>query len=126
MTADQEMTREDRLTVAARIVELSDEILSTDENPQYIALKIASGPNSNAVTVWSDHVSFFIRSTALLDKARADGFEPIQVKSTTPRNQDKYQFPRLSLNQILTHEALFREIVQESMRTIMDRRPKKK
>jgi hypothetical protein len=121
-----EMTREDRLRVAARIVELSNQVLSTKENVHYIALKIGSGSNSNAARVRNNRVSFFIRSTDLLNKARAEGFDPEPLKSTTAANKDKFRFWGLGLSDIEAHEALFREIVKESVGTIMDRRPKRK
>ncbi len=120
------MTREDRLKVAARIVELSNQVFSTKENVDYIALKIGSGPNSNAVRVRDNRVSFFIRSTELLNKARAEGFEPEPLKSTTAANKDKFRFRGLGLSDIEVHEALFREIAKESVETIMNRRPKRK
>jgi len=119
-----EKAREDRLKIAARIVELSNQVLSTKENAHYIALKIGSGPNSNTVNVWKSHdrVGFFIRSSDLLRKAEAEGFKPEPAK----RQLDRYRFWELSLRDIEAHEPLFREIVKESVGVIMDRRPKRK
>jgi hypothetical protein len=125
-SADRLKTREDCLKVAALIVELSNQVLSTKENVDYIALKIGSGANSNAVRVRDNRVSFFIRSTELLNRARAEGFEPEPLKSTTAANKDKFRFRGLGLSDIEAHEALFREILKESVGTIMDRRPKRK
>jgi hypothetical protein len=124
--ADRLKTREDRLRVAAQIVELSNQVLSTTENSRYIALKIGSGSNSNAIRVRNSRVSFFIRSTGLLDKAKDEGFDPQPLKSTTAANKDKFRFWHLSLSKIEDHEVLFKEIVKESVETIMDRRPKRK
>lgn len=125
-SADRLKTREDRLKVAALIVELSNQVLSTKENIHYIALKIGSGSNSNAVRVRNDRVSFFIPSTVLINKARAEGFDPEPLKSTTAANKDKFRFRGLGLSDIEAHEALFREIVKESVETIMARRPRRK
>lgn len=68
-----EMAREDRLKIAARIVELSDRVLSTEIRKNHIALKIGTGPYSTAVRVRNNRVSFFIRSKDLLDRAKAAG-----------------------------------------------------
>jgi hypothetical protein len=126
-SADRLKTREDRLKVAALIVELSNKRLSLSptNNTRYIALKIGSGPNSNAIRVRNSRVSFFIRSTGLLNKAKYEGFDPQPLRSTTAANKDKFRFWGLRLSDIEAHEALFREIVKESVETIMDRRPKK-
>jgi hypothetical protein len=123
-----QMTREDRLKIAARIVELSNQVLSTAENKDYIALKIGSGPNSNAVRVGkrSDRVSFFIRSMDILKRAEAKEFKPEPLKPTTEANKDKFRFWGLHLSDIEAHEALFREIVKESVETVMDRKPGRK
>ena len=125
-TLKSEMRREDRLKIAAKIAELSDRVLEPKENADYIALKIDSGPYSNAARVRNNRVSFFIRSTDLLNRAKAEGFEPEPLKSTTEANKDKFRFWGLGLSHIEAHEALFREIVKESVGTIMDRRPKRK
>ena len=118
-------SKEDRLKIAAQIVELSDQVLSKKVNLSHIALKIGSGPNSVAAVVSnSDRVSFFIRSTDLLNRAKAEGFNPIEAELTSPKNEHRFRFYCLSPANIEAHEGLFREIVQESMRTIMDRRPK--
>jgi hypothetical protein len=61
----------------------------------------------------------------LLNRARTQGFDPEPLKSTTAANKDKFRFRDLSLSDIDAHESLFREIVHESMQTVMDRRPKK-
>ena len=41
-------------------------------------------------------------------------------------DEHKFLFWGLGMSDIQAHEALFREIVMESVRTIMDLRPKKK
>ncbi|HEY1808407.1 MAG TPA: hypothetical protein VGG42_07575 [Acidobacteriaceae bacterium] len=115
------------MKVAGRIVELSDQVLSMNVNGNYIALKTGTGPNSNAVTVtkYEDRVSFFIRSTALLDRAKTEGFDPEIAKQTSPSKAHRYRFWGLSYFDLQEHEGLFREIVKESVSTIIDRRPKK-
>jgi hypothetical protein len=122
------MTKGDRRKIAARIVELSDQVLSTNESDRHIALKIGSGPNSNTVNVSKryDRVSFFIRSKNLFRKAETEGFTPKPAESPTAPNKDRFRFWELRLSDIEAHEALFREIVKESVSVIMDRRPKKK
>jgi hypothetical protein len=105
---------------------LSDGVLSMAKNGGYIALKIGTGPNSDAVTVREGRVSFFIRSTGTLNRARAEGFAPALVDASGLSNKDKYRFPGLRLSDIDGHEALFREIVRDSISTILDRRPKGK
>ena len=119
-----EMTREEK--IAVRIVELSNQVLSTEDSNLHIALKIGAGPYSNAVTVskHSDRVSFFL-STDLRRKAEAEGFKPEPVESTRPWPKDKFRFWHLGLSDLQAHEALFREIVKESVSVIMSRRSKR-
>ena len=113
--------------MASRIVELSNGVLSTGKiKSGYIPLKIESGPYSNAVCVHNNLVSFFIRSGDLLNRAKAEGFAPEPAPRTVPMDEHKILFRNLGLSDIQAHEALFREIVMESVRTIMDLRPKKK
>ena len=128
MKVDRLMNREDRLKVAAKIAELSDLPLSTQENlkSNYVALKIESGPYSNAICVHNNRVSFLIRSTDLLKKATEDRLNPEPAPRTVPMDENKFLFWGLGMSDIQAHEALFREIVMESVRTIMDLRPKKK
>src|SRR5579863_414876 len=110
--ASTDGAREDRLKIAARIVELSDQVLESKENADYIALKIESGPYSNAARVRNNRASFFIRSTDLFNRAKAEGFNPVEAPQTTQANKDKFRFWGLSLNDIEAHKALFREIVK--------------
>jgi hypothetical protein len=121
MAVSKKLEVEDRLKIAEHIVKLSDQVLSTRENPKYIALKIG---NWNAVTVRknSDRVSFFITSTDLINRTKAAGFDPALV----PAKKDKYRFWGLRLADLQTHEDLFREIVKESRRTITDSSPRNK
>jgi hypothetical protein len=123
-----EMTREDRMQIAVRIVELSNQVLSPHESDIHIALRIGSPPNSNVVTVSkrADRVSFYIRSRDLLSKAEEKGFRPERRESGAPKDKDRYRFSGLGLSDIQAHETLFREIVKESVSVIMGRRPKKK
>jgi len=122
-----EMTRDDRLKIADLIVDLSNNVLSQEVSVRHVALRIGSPPNSNAVTVSkrADRVSFFIRSKDLLGEAERKGFKPELVGSEAPRDKDRYRFSGLSLSDIHAHEALFREIVKESVSVVIDRRPKK-
>jgi hypothetical protein len=126
MTTTRHLESEDRLRIAERIVELSNQVLSTKVNGEYIALKVGTGANSNAVIVRKseDRVSFFIRSTDLLNRAKAEGFDPVQTK-LTGSFKDRYRFWGLSIADLHNHEDLFREIVNESVHTIIDRRPKR-
>jgi len=112
--------------MASRIVDLSNKVLSTGTTSSgYIPLKIESGPYSNAVAVGRNWVRCFIQSTALLEKAREEGFDPRKPLKTAPFNEHKFYFDGLCLGDIDAHETLFAEIVKESVKVIMDRRPKK-
>ncbi|HWG19724.1 MAG TPA: hypothetical protein VG225_04275 [Terracidiphilus sp.] len=121
------MTREDRLKIAVRIAELSNGDLEPLDTEFHISLKMGAGPYSNAVTISKreNRVNFFILSRDLLRKAEAEGFKPEPVESTRPWPKDRFRFWQLGLSDIQTHEALFREIVKESVIAIMDRRSKK-
>jgi hypothetical protein len=122
-----EMTPEDRFKIALRIAELSGGDLEPLDTEFHISLKIGVGPFSNAVTISkrNNRVNFFILSGDLLRKAKAEGFKPEEVKSTRPWPKDRFRFWQLGLSDIQAHEALFREIVKESVSAIMDRRSKK-
>jgi len=122
----REMTREDRLRIADRIVNLSDGEIERKETDRGIRMKIGSGPYSIGcfVSTHYDRVSFFIRSTNLLGKAEAEGFKPKPAERTRPGNEDLYRFWELSLNDIEAHEALFKGIVKESVRVVMDHKRK--
>jgi len=123
-----EMTREDRLKIAAKIVELSSMVLSKKENPHYIALKVGDGPYSNAVTVrWrTDRVSFHIPSTDLVKQAVAAGFSPENCESRRSFFEHKWYFNGLTLADLQKHEPLFSAIVKGSLEYIRSRRPKGK
>ena len=122
----REMTKEDRLRIADRIVNLSDGDIERKETDRGIRMKIGSGPYSIAcfVSTHYDRVSFFIRSTNLIRKAEAEGFKPKPAEQTRPGNADLYRFWELSLNDIEAHEALFKEIVRESVRVVTDHKGK--
>lgn len=123
-----ETTKDDRRKIADRIVELSDGVLERPrDTKRHISLKIGAGPYSNAVTIskYFDRVNFFILSADLLRKAEAEGFKPETVESTRPWPKDRFRFWGLGLGDIQAHEALFREIVVESVRAIMDRKPRR-
>jgi hypothetical protein len=126
-----ETTIEDRRKIAHRIVELSDRVLSPYESASRIALRIGSPPNCNTISVSKryDRVSFFIRSEDLRRRAeaelRAERFKPERLKSEAQRDKDRYRCSGLRLEDIEAHEALFREIVKESVSVVMDRRARR-
>ena len=122
-----EMISEERRKIADRLVELSDGVLSLEDSDRHIALRIGSPPNCNAVTVSkrADRVTFLIRSIDLLRKAEQHGFKPVSAKLVAQRDKDRHRFQGLSASDIQAHESIFKEIVMDSVRTIMDRRPKK-
>ena len=128
MAAKLVLATEDRREIAERIAQISDQVLSIQDNSPsgYFSLKVGTRPHSNVVTVWKskDRVSFFIRSTDLLNRASTAGFEP---KPTEPsdNNKHKYRFEKLSLADLQNDEGLFREIVRESVGIILDRGPKR-
>jgi len=123
-----EMVKEDRRKIADRIVELSNGALELEDAKSHFSLKIGAGPYSNAVTVSKhfDRVNFFITSTDLLGKAEAEGFKPKRAEAKKPWHKDRFRFWELGLGDIEAHEALFREIVRESVSVIMDKKAKKK
>lgn len=127
MNAGPILATEGRLKIAEMIAQMSDQVLSIHDNRHsgYFALKIGAGPNSNVATVRTDkdRVSFFISSTDVLSRATAL-FNPVPAESTRPCDKDKYRF-KLSLADLQNNESLFREIVNESVRTIRYRRPQK-
>jgi hypothetical protein len=125
--SESEVAGDDRMKIADLIVALSNNVLSKDVSARHIALRIGSPPNCNTVTISKgvDRVSFYIQSTDLRKKAEAEGFKPEALELVALRNKDKYRFRGLSLSDIQAHEALFREIVKESLRVVMDKRPKK-
>jgi hypothetical protein len=111
--------KEDRSQIAERIVELSDGVLSKENKLSYIALKV--GPRVAAVVSKSDRVQFMIPSTDLLHKLTEKRFTLEKAPKSIPMHEHKYYFRGLRLNDINDNEPLFREIVQESVRTL---RPK--
>jgi hypothetical protein len=118
------MMKEDRLTLAARLAEFSNGILSTQVNPDHITLKVE---NRVAIVVsGSDQVGFYIRSTELLERIRGAGFATAKAREKYHKDQNKYLLRHLSLAEINSNEALFKEIVLESVETIKDQRPKEK
>jgi hypothetical protein len=121
---DHQQSREDRLKIAAEIVNLSGrDNLETVERKHHIALKIGTGNYSNAVMVSdSDYVKFFIRPTDLRERAQEEGFAPEIVKSTGPYAGSGFRFKGLRLNHIQAHEGFFRAVVQESINEIIHRR----
>jgi hypothetical protein len=125
MNAKNRVTGEDRSRIASRLVELSNQVLSTSENSRYFSLTVGNGPNSLAATVHkdSDRVSFFIPSTDLRNQAVEKGFELKEAPQSKGRNKDWFRFSLLRLDDIEGNEDLFRNIVAESVKTIIDRKP---
>lgn len=124
MEADRMTEKQDRWEIANSIKRLSERLSEPKQNEAYLTFKIGT---RNAINVWtnSDHVSFYLPSTELLEKARAAGFEPEEEPDQTkPRNTNWFKFWRLSASEIEAHEELFREIVQESMKTASQRENK--
>jgi hypothetical protein len=104
--------------IAARIVELSDQVLSTKENKHYIALQVGSPPNCNAVIVSDlDHVNFRIPSQDLLNRVKAEGFTP-EERTWSGFFKGGLRFSRLGLDDLRAHEALFKEIIKGSIKEI--------
>ena len=123
-----QLNGEDRTKIAARIVELSNHVLSTKKNPRSITLKVGDGPYSNAVTVrWrKDRVSFHIPSTNLVKQAVEAGFSPENPQSARPFFEHKWHFNGLTLTDLQEHEPLFRAIIKDSLEYILSRRPRGK
>ncbi|MGC9223019.1 MAG: hypothetical protein ACP5E2_03790 [Terracidiphilus sp.] len=115
MKASEPVNKEDRSKIAAKIVDLSGGVLSIAENPNYIALK-AGRRLAATVRKNRDRVSVYIlRTSELLDKARSEGFSPVEGPQKTQRDKDWFQFRGLTLSDIQAHESLFREIVHGSV-----------
>jgi hypothetical protein len=122
MNIDQSMPGNDRSKIAARLVELSNQVLSKKNNRTHIALKVK---NRVAVLVsHSDRVQFIISSTDLLERVKAEKFNLKPAPKYIPMHEVKHYFEGLGLNQIQAHELLFKEIVNESVAAVSDRRPK--
>ena len=115
---NSEMTRDDRLKIATRIVDRSNQALSTVERQNHIALKIGTGPYSNAVMVTDSYVKFLIRSEDLRNRAKEEGFNPEEVIWKGPWAGFGYRFRGLRLNDIQEHEGFFKAVVQESINEI--------
>jgi hypothetical protein len=117
MMVARRLNGEDRSKIAARIVELSNGVLSIDPNPRsYIALKLGSRVAAT-VSKRSDRVQFIIASTGLHQEAERRFLLEKPPKSI-PMHEHKYNFPGLALNDISANEPLFREIVQEAVRIL--------
>jgi hypothetical protein len=111
--------------IANLLIALSDHVLSEEKTPRHIALRIGAPPNSNTITVSkrADRVTFYIRSEDLRKQAEEAQLEFKPVDSEAPKDKYRYRIPGLNLSTIQAHEALFREIVKESVSVIEDRRP---
>ena len=98
--------KDGRMEIAKRIADLSDNRgLWIRKCLRHIALKIEDGPYSDAVIVYdADRVKFFIRSSDLLNKAKA-AFHPKEVRPTNPEGTCiSFGFLGLDLNDLQTHE----------------------
>ncbi len=116
------MPGNDRSEIAKRLVELSNQVLSKKENKTHIALKVK---NRVAVLVsHSERVQFIITSEDLVNRVRAEKFNLTPAPNSIPMHEIKYYFEGLGINQIRAHELLFKEIVNESVQAVMDRKPK--
>ncbi len=120
MKAGGQVTRDDPSTIAERIVELSDGVLSREKKRSYIALKV--GSRVAAVVSKSDRVQFMIPSTDLLNRVTEKQFTLKKAPNSIPMHEHKYYFQGLRLNEINDNESLFREIVQESVRALRPKR----
>ena len=121
-------SREDRVRIAEKIVELSSDRLSMAPNQRYLALKVGSGAYSNAATVNLQHdwVTFHIPSTELESQANEAGLNPHKAHSARPFFQHKYKFNNLTMAALLEHETLFKAIIHGSMSYVLSQQPKAK
>jgi hypothetical protein len=128
MTTATQQDQTNQEAIAKRIVELSNNVLSTEKKKSgIIVLKYESGPYSNAVVVRKSRVRFLIQSTDLFEKAKKERFnpKPEDTQNVTSFIEHKVNFEGLRLRDIEAHEPLFKEIVNESVSFIMGLRPKK-
>src|SRR5271170_955165 len=128
MASDSGITLEERVELAKYLMGLSNEHLSLTDKPRnYIAIEVGFKPNKNAIGVskYRDRVSLLVRSTDLLRRIEMAGFTPVPVPQTRPMMKDKYFILGLSKNDVNRHEALFREVVKESIETVRSRKSKK-
>lgn len=120
MMLEQRVLKEGRLKIAERIVDLSDKRLSTKVNAGHITLKI--GASVAVVVSSSDRVGFYIRSTDLLERARAAGINLTKAKEKYLKDEHKYHFPGLSVAALDKDEPLFRAIIQDSVNLVQSPR----
>jgi hypothetical protein len=119
------MTEKERKSASTLLAQMSAGDLDPTERSEYIALQIGDGPNKNAVVLHFDRVSFFVQSEYLIERAKTEGFKPEPAERKSPQCDYKVRFWGLSLSDIEAHEALFRDIVIESIRIVRSRRPTK-
>jgi len=80
--------------------------------------------NRVAASVHEDRASFFIPSSELLEKVRAEGFHPEEAPQVKLRNKNWYRFYGFGLNALHSHETLFEKVVQESINAVSNQRKK--
>ena len=124
MEFDQRVFKEGRLRIAERIVDLSDKRLSTKVNTDHVTLKV--GANVAVVVSSSNRVGFYIRSTDLLERAKAAGLNLQKAKVKYLKDEYKYHFPGLTIGALDKDEPLFRAIIQDSLDVVQSPRPKRR
>jgi hypothetical protein len=120
---------DDRLRIAERLKELSDDLLSLNAIPKdYISLELGTASNKNAIHVnrHSDRVSFYLRSHDLLNRLATAGFAPQLSPQTKPMFRDRYRIFGLNIDLINQNVGLFRDAVAESIEVLQSRKPAKK
>lgn len=121
-------SKEERRTLAERIIELSSPRLFKKENQHYIALQVGERPYCNAIALsWrKDRVSFYIPSSYLLTQATTEGLKPEHAQPRERLSEHKFYFYGLKPEDLRKHESLFRSIIDESIDFIKSQRPKGK
>jgi hypothetical protein len=122
------MKREERVTIAQKIVELSSNRLSISENRRYIALKMGDGAYSNTATVGlrRNRVSFHVPSTELIGQANEAGLRPQSANARRLFFKHQQFFNGLTMSDVKKHEDLFRAITNDSLDWVLSQRPKTK
>ncbi|MFZ0395008.1 MAG: hypothetical protein WCF17_10415 [Terracidiphilus sp.] len=115
-----------RQELAEAIAALSTRPLSIKGNQKYLALQSGAPPFCNVVSLslHKDRVSFYIRSTQLMNEAVAADFKPEPaVARTRGLVERKYYFNGLKLADLQKHEPMFKAIVNESIDFVLGQKP---
>jgi hypothetical protein len=122
MTDTASTGSDERVSLAERLIGMSGEPLSMTVVGKYIAIEVGTGTNKNAVLLSNrqDRVSFFIRSTELLNEVAKAGFK---VERNGP--EFRYRVWNVSVPDLEHHESLFRKLMGESMDVVRSRRSRK-